>query len=273
MVASLREQMRQMPAAPQRKAPEPSQAFEPEPNAGPDLPLEPGSGRPRGRGEAGSIQPVAVTPPPPAAGSINPNLIAAARRAAMAASAESGALAADQGKAQKGKGQKDGAARTSLPISLRETLEKRRKPILLGLAAIVLAIGAGQVATTLLGDPPQSAQVRPVAAPAQSDPATAPAQAGSERSESSQPATSTPALPPKDQTSMSGDCRPRARDHLIGPVCAGRGCVAATGWRCTGSRAHLRSPGPRDGSGRTRTHAWHARLAQGRAGRRRQRRL
>ena len=206
MVASLREQMRQMPAAPQRKAPEPSQAFEPEPNAGPDLPLEPGSGRPRGRGEAGSIQPVAVTPPPPAAGSINPNLIAAARRAAMAASAESGALAADQGKAQKGKGQKDGAARTSLPISLRETLEKRRKPILLGLAAIVLAIGAGQVATTLLGDPPQSAQVRPVAAPAQSDPATAPA--GSERSESSQPATSTPALPPKDQTSMSGDSPP-----------------------------------------------------------------
>lgn len=208
MVASLREQMRQMPAAPQRKAPEPSQAFEPEPDAGPDLPLEPGSGRPRGRSEAGSIQPVAATPPPPAAGSINPNLIAAARRAAMAASAESGALAADQGKAQKGKGQKDGAARTSLPISLRETLEKRRKPILLGLAAIVLAIGAGQVATTLLGDPPQSAQVRPVAAPAQPDPATAPAQAGSERSESSQPATSTPALPPKDQTSMSGGSPP-----------------------------------------------------------------
>ncbi len=205
MVASLREQMRQMPAAPQRKAPEPSQAFEPEPDAGPDLPLEPGSGRPRGRSEAGSVQPVAATPPPPAAGSINPNLIAAARRAAMAASAESGALAADQGKAQKGKGQKDGAARTSLPISLRETLEKRRKPILLGLAAIVLAIGAGQVATTLLGDPPQSAQVRPVAAPAQSDPATAPAQAGSERSESSAPATSTPAVPPKDQTSMSGE--------------------------------------------------------------------
>ena len=208
MAASLREQMRQMPAAPQRKAPEQSHSFEPQPDAGPDLPLEPGSGRPRGRSDGGSTQPAAASPPPPAAGSINPNLIAAARRAAMAASAESGALAADRGKAQKGKGQKDGGARTALPISLRETLEKRRKPILLGLAAIVLAIGAGQVATTLLGDPPQSAQVRPVASPAVPDPATAPAQAGSERSESSQPATSTPALPPKDQTSMSGGSLP-----------------------------------------------------------------
>jgi localization factor PodJL len=208
MAASLREQMRQMPAAPQRKAPEQSHTFEPQPDAGPDLPLEPGSGRPRARSDEGSTQPAAASPPSPAAGSINPNLIAAARRAAMAASAESGALAADQGKALKGKGQKDGGARTSLPISLRETLEKRRKPILLGLAAIVLAIGAGQVATTLLGDPPQSAQVRPVAAPAVSDPATAPAQTGNERSESSQPATSTPPLPPKDQTSMSGGSPP-----------------------------------------------------------------
>ena len=203
MIASLR---KQMPASPQRKASEQSHTFEPQPDARPDLPLEPGSGRPRGRSEGGSTEPAAASPPP-AAGSINPNLIAAARRAAMAASAETGALVADQGKAQKGKGQKDGT-RTSLPISLRETLEKRRKPILLGLAAIVLAIGAGQVATTLLGDPPQSAQVRPVAAPAASDPATAPAQADSERSESSQPATSTPALPPKDQTSMSGGSPP-----------------------------------------------------------------
>ena len=203
--ALLAEQRERMPAAPQRKTPEPSQSFEAAPDVAPDLPLEPGSGRPRGRSEAGTSQPAAA---PPAAGSINPNLIAAARRAAMAASAESGALAADQARAQKGKGQKEGAARTSLPISLRETLEKRRKPILLGLAAIVLAIGAGQVATTLLGDPPQSAQVRPVAAPAASDPATAPAQAGSERSENSPPPTSTPALPPKDQTSMSGGPQP-----------------------------------------------------------------
>jgi localization factor PodJL len=208
MVAALRDQLRQKPEAPQRKAADPSLAFEPAVDAGPDLPLEPGSGRPRARGDVAAVQSAATPASPPAAGSINPNLIAAARRAAMAASAEAGALAADQGKGQKGKAQKDGSPRTSLPISLRETLEKRRKPILLGLAAIVLAIGAGQVATTLLGDPPQSAQVRPVAAPAASDPAQTSAPSGSERPESGAPASSAPALPAKDQTSMSGSAQP-----------------------------------------------------------------
>lgn len=103
-----------------------------------DMPLEPGSGRPSSRPE----------PPAPAA-ALNPNLIAAARRAAQAASAEAAALKGEDKKA--GKPARSGL---SLPMSLKEVIEKRRKPILLGLAAIVLALGAGQVATTLFDDKP-----------------------------------------------------------------------------------------------------------------------
>lgn len=103
-----------------------------------DMPLEPGSGRPSSRPE-----------PAPAAAALNPNLIAAARRAAQAASAEAAAL-----KGEDKKGGKSARSGLSLPMSLKEVIEKRRKPILLGLAAIVLALGAGQVATTLFDDKP-----------------------------------------------------------------------------------------------------------------------
>ncbi len=172
----------------------------------PDVPLEPGSGRPRGRSEAG------MGTSGTQGSAINPNLIAAARRAAMAASSEADALGTDGKKSGKGK-----AARTSLPISLRETLEKRRKPILLGLAAVVLALGAGQIASSLLTDAPAPQQVRSAAeAEAARKPAapvigqrsqsvTPEAPAG----EATQPSASTP---PKDQTSMSRPDAPAKAD-------------------------------------------------------------
>lgn len=120
-----------------------------------DMPLEPGSGRPGGRGDRDQ----AIAPSTAAA--LNPNLIAAARRAAQAATAEAAAL---KGEDKKNAG-KSGRPRGSA-LSLKETFEKRRKPILLGLAAIVLAIGAGQVVTTLLDDTPPPRQAAPVERPA-----------------------------------------------------------------------------------------------------------
>ncbi len=122
-------------------------SLEPRSDDMPDLPLEPGSGRPRSRSDA-SLPSAGSPAPSVASAGLNPNLIAAARRAAMAASAEAESLKSDDKKAGRGK-----SGKMSLPISLKETLEKRRKPILLGLAAIVLAMGASQVANTLLTAP------------------------------------------------------------------------------------------------------------------------
>lgn len=97
-----------------------------------DLPLEPGSGRPRP--EAPALQgndPQAV----------RQSLIAAARRSAKAASEAAAAnpAAADAAKPAKAGKSASGGGR------LKEILEKRRRPLLLGLAALVLAIGAAQV--------------------------------------------------------------------------------------------------------------------------------
>ena len=179
----------------------------------PDLPLEPGSGRPNsrtgGRADAGMGAAAAQ------GGALNPNLIAAARRAAMAASTETETLGADGKKSGKSK-----TARTSLPISLRETLEKRRKPILLGLAAVILALGAGQIASSLLTDAPAPQQVRSAAEAEAARKPAAPVsvqrsqQAAPEApgSDAAQPSTSSGAA--KDQTSVN---RPHAPAKMEAP--------------------------------------------------------
>ena len=96
-----------------------------------DLPLEPGSGRPR---------PDAPAPQGNDPQAVRQSLIAAARRSAKAASEAAAAnpVAADAAKAGK-------AAKPASGGRLKEILEKRRRPLLLGLAALVLAIGAAQV--------------------------------------------------------------------------------------------------------------------------------
>jgi localization factor PodJL len=162
----------------------------------PDMPLEPGSGRPRGRSEG-------AMPTSPSASGINPSLIAAARRAAMAASAEAEALKGSDKAEAKAKG------RFGLPASLRETLEKRRKPILLGLAAIILAIGASQVATTLLPDAPPTREARQQGA-AEAPVAERRAEPRAAEPASAQPAPAIAPAPPKDQTSMSSPQPERA---------------------------------------------------------------
>ncbi len=175
---------RPMPsAAVQRAVRAPVVSAEPVIERAADLPLEPGSGRPRPRGELAG-----------AGNALNPNLIAAARRAAQAASAEVESNGAEAQKQPKGK-----AARFALPISLKETLEKRRKPILLGLAAIVLAIGAGQIATTMLSDPEPPVQAQQPRNQIIQGQATPGAQGG--QTETAAPAKTESAAPAKDQTS------------------------------------------------------------------------
>ncbi len=112
--------------APQRT--EPTLAM---PSAAFDLPLEPGSGRPRPEATANAGQD---------AQSVRQSLIAAARRSAKAASeaaATAPAAAAEP------------AAKS--PGRLREIMEKRKRPLLLGLAAVILALGTAQVVTSSLG--------------------------------------------------------------------------------------------------------------------------
>lgn len=165
----------------------------------PDLPLEPGSGRPRGRADGAA--PTSMTAPSAAA--INPNLIAAARRAAVAASAEAEALKNEDKKA--GKGSK--MPKLALPGSLKETLEKRRKPILLGLAAIVLAIGAGQVATSMLSEPSKTDSARIEQSNTDQTTAAQPSDArkatnAPPRNEGVAPVANPQPILPKDQTSL-----------------------------------------------------------------------
>jgi localization factor PodJL len=94
-----------------------------------DMPLEPGSGRPR---------PDAPAPQGNDPQAVRQSLIAAARRSAKAASEAAAANPAPATETAK-------AGKPSSGGRLKAILEKRRRPLLLGLAALVLAIGAAQV--------------------------------------------------------------------------------------------------------------------------------
>lgn len=143
----------------------------------PDLPLEPGSGRPR------------VEPAPQAASdpqSVRQSLIAAARRSAKAAS-EAAAAAPTVASEPAKPGKPAGAGGR-----LKDIIEKRRRPLLLGLAAVVLAMGAAHVFSGALpgsaGKPATNEAARPAPVkPAGETPAPA------ELAE--------PAAPAKDQSS------------------------------------------------------------------------
>lgn len=122
------------PDMPRAGRPSPSGAI----HSGPDLPLEPGASRPGRERPAETSEASSV-----ADSDIKTSFIAAARRAAQAAQAEAAGRsvpldpAVDRGvpKANAGEGR---LAR------LRAEIDRRRKPLLLGLAAIVLALGALQ---------------------------------------------------------------------------------------------------------------------------------
>lgn len=131
--------------------------------------LEPGTGRPT---------PGAARRPMPEesdGSDIKASFIAAARRAAQSAAAEAAAAAQRDRPGTPGRSEKAG-----LGARLKATLASRRRPLLLGLAAIVLAIGALQVSSMFRGAPavdeaPPVAITEPAPAPQADTAAPAPA--------------------------------------------------------------------------------------------------
>lgn len=109
-----------------------------------DLPLEPGSGRPRAD---------AVLAGGHDAQSIRQNLIAAARRSAKAATEAASTAPAASPEAAKSGGR------------LKEIMEKRKRPLLLGLAALVLALGTAHLVTGALKGPRTAANGEAVQSP------------------------------------------------------------------------------------------------------------
>ncbi|MGX1787802.1 hypothetical protein ACWIGM_13720 [Bosea sp. NPDC055332] len=207
--------------APALAAPMMAERFAAEPRlprtSGLDLPLEPGSGRPR---------PDAPAPQGNDPQAVRQSLIAAARRSAKAAS-EAAAAGGPAGAAEPAKSGKAGKA-ASGGGRLKEILEKRRRPLLLGLAALVLAIGAAQVFSggqqgakkQVANESMQSAPVKP--APAET-PAVQPAP---------QSAPAEPTTPPaKDQNSALPPLQigtTPARAAAIAPAPEGPASVAET---------------------------------------------
>ncbi len=153
------------PAAPTPAVPSPI-------DAALDLPLEPGSGRPRADAAlAGGHDPQ----------SIRQNLIAAARRSAKAATeaaATAPAAAPETGKSGS---------------RLREIMEKRKRPLLLGLAALVLALGTAHLVTGAFKGPRTAATgeaVQSPIVPKEEAPAETPAK---DQTSALQPAPAAPA--------------------------------------------------------------------------------
>lgn len=105
-----------------------------------DIPLEPGSGRPK-------VDAALASGSDPQA--IRQNLIAAARRSAKAATE----AASEQEPAEAKSGGR----------SLKEIVVKRKKPLLLGLAALVLAMGTAHLVTgAMKGEPGDTTPIAPL---------------------------------------------------------------------------------------------------------------
>ena len=143
--------------------------------------LEPGSGRPgresRGGRESPARRSGTERPTAEAGGEadIKTSFIAAARRAAQAAQAELAAEAPAErrdGRAQKATPQ--AAAEEGRFGRLRAEIDRRRRPLLLGLAAIVLALGALQAISLRSPEEPRRAAPVNQPAPAREEPARDP---------------------------------------------------------------------------------------------------
>lgn len=142
-----------------------------------DLPLEPGMEPGAGRISA-PVHGTATTAEPALAADPRANFIAAARRAAQAAAEKSqAALTEEAEKGKPGKGNlRAMAAKGSPTLSL---VAKARKPILLGLAAIVFSVGALKVINSrhqggLVSPKPPEAQKLDPLGPEGGNPAAAP---------------------------------------------------------------------------------------------------
>ncbi|GJE27861.1 hypothetical protein LKMONMHP_2723 [Methylobacterium organophilum] len=197
--------------------------------------LEPGAARPQpGRNAA------AASAGAPSGGDIKTSFIAAARRAAQAAQADIAAEVGAPGRNREaGAGKTPGRADAASPAmpagdngrtaAFRAEISKRRRPLLLGLAAIVLVLGALQAWTVTMGEPEAPAQT-PVAASAPPEgpaatAATAPAQNAPDRPANPDPTTTQSIAPAEDRAAkpVASEAKPEAGDPA--PSNKGRSAV------------------------------------------------
>lgn len=171
--------------APALTAPMMAERFAAEPRlprtSGLDLPLEPGSGRPR---------PDAPAPQANDPQAVRQSLIAAARRSAKAASEAASANPAAVAEATK-------PGKTASGGRLKDIMEKRRRPLLLSFAALILAVGAAGTYLSQQGAKKQVANESIQATPSKTAPAETPAIQPTPQSAPIEPA----APPVKDQNS------------------------------------------------------------------------
>ncbi len=172
--------------------------------------LEPGA-RPRpGDDHRGGAQ---------AASEMKAALIAQARRAAQAAAAQTGAAA----KAKPGRGI-DMAALASaaggaggMAARVRQAIDKRRRPLLLGLAAIVLAIGTLQIVGGLVGGAKRTETAR-IETPARAIPAPAPPVASTAREVPARDVLAAPEPRAPEAAPAANDGAGRDRGAFAAPV-------------------------------------------------------
>lgn len=184
-----------------------------------DVPLEPGTGRPLPGMQASPEAAQADAE----LGDIKASFIAAARRAAQTAAAE----AADTNKGKNGsrlarisslpRGATD---ETSLAARVKGVIEKQRRPILLGLAAVVLALGAFQAVNLFVSDQPATTAAN---VPGRSEPAgrtdsvsKAPAESSTSRSGSGREVPLADIVEPRTTQSLAsgeGPAPPSAQDR------------------------------------------------------------
>jgi localization factor PodJL len=181
------------------------------PAGAPEILLEPGAERPRRK-----TAPVpAETGPKSIPPDIRASLIAAARRAAQSAAAE----AADSARKSK-RSPASTPGGPSLAARMVQRLDKRRRPILFGLAAIVLTLGAVQTigvpnlsdATTASGDGSSTTE-------APSEMASIEPQRAASSADFVEPKT-TQALPsakPSEAASLPADAKPAETAPAAGP--------------------------------------------------------
>lgn len=208
-----------------------------------DILLEPGSGRPDGgrgsaadlvrpRGERSGERNGEEAEP----GDIKASFIAAARRAAQSAAAEAAAAARSEPEKALETGR---TAPASLAQRMRGLIERRRKPLLMGLAAIVLALGALQIGRGVMTAPEAPAEMaEPVRAPAEERlaapapeivppaPALEPSVTASGRSPASTPDPEADLFVP-ETTEAIPEPGPRAPTFAMGAVAGPAGVIPA----------------------------------------------
>ncbi|MCP1537696.1 hypothetical protein [Methylorubrum extorquens] len=167
--------------------------------------LEPGAGRP------GSGRPAAPEASPAATGGadIKTSFIAAARRAAQAAQAESATEAPLTARLRDKVAPARMPGAETTPLSrIRGALDSRRRTLLLGLAAVVLALGAYQAFVAGKGTPTGTPTGEPAAPEARPVASTAPA-ASADAAASRTETTAEPAQAASSQAQVPSETSPQ----------------------------------------------------------------